>query len=67
MADATHLNLRTARHVLAKAVAAGNLEVERRGTGRGKPAVYRLTLPPGRLRHDHIPRAQPEKSTGPAA
>jgi hypothetical protein len=42
-------------------LAAGYLAVDRRGSGRGKPTVYRLTLTPERLRHDRI------KPTLPAA
>jgi hypothetical protein len=64
MASAAQVSLRTVRRALAKAIAAGYLELERRGSGRGKPSAYRLTLPPERLRHDRIPPTQPRRQTG---
>lgn len=61
VAAGAQVSLRTVRRALAKARAAGYLDIERRGSGRGKPTVYRLALPPARLRHDHISRAQPRR------
>ena len=61
MAAEAQLSLRTVRRALAKAVAAGYLALDRRGSGRGKPTVYRLTLPSARLRHDGIKPTLPRR------
>jgi hypothetical protein len=63
MAVAAQVSLRTARRALAKATATGYLEI-RRGSGRGKPSSYDLTLPLERLRHDRIPPTQPGRQAG---
>jgi hypothetical protein len=61
MASEAQVSLRTVRRALAKALAARYLAVDRRGSGRGKPTVYRLMLPPERLRHDRIKPTQPRR------
>lgn len=61
IARGAHVSLRTVRRALKSAIAAGRVEIERAGKGRGKRAVYALTSPPEGWRHDSISAHRPRR------
>jgi len=64
IARGAHVSLRTVRRALKSAIAAGLVENERAGKGRGKRAVYALTSPPPGWRHDSISAHSPRRQKG---
>ena len=66
IARGADVSLRTVRRALKSAIAAGYLEIERAGKGRGRPSVYALTSPPQGWRHDSISVHKPRRQKGAA-